>query len=82
MVIKMTEKKKPNPYDKCKLFVENESCCGPFKDWDKDGMFVIDELNADISNHLNSLKVNVLTSDIFEEFIAIHSDLIHNRKKR
>ena len=39
------------------LFVENESCCGPFKCWDKDGMFVIDELKADISNHLNSLKV-------------------------
>ena len=45
-------------------------------------MFVIDELNADISNHLNSLKANVLTSDIFEEFIAIHSDLMHNRKTR
>ena len=53
----MTEKKKPNPYQKCKLFVENESCCVPFKRWDKDGMFVIDELNADIFNPLNSLKV-------------------------
>ena len=37
----MTEKKKPNPYEKCTLFVENESYCGPFKCWDKDGMFVI-----------------------------------------
>ena len=53
----MTEKKKPNPYEKCMLFVENESCCGPFKWWDKDGMLVIDELNAAISNDLNSLKV-------------------------
>ena len=52
----MTEKKKPNPNEKWKLFVENESCCDPFKRWDKDGMFVIDELNTDISNHLNSLK--------------------------
>ena len=42
----MTEKKKPNPYEKCKLFVENESCCGPFKHWNKDGMFVIDQLKA------------------------------------
>ena len=38
----MTEKKKPNPYEKCTLFVENESYCGPFKCWDKDRMFVID----------------------------------------
>ena len=53
----MTEKKKPNPYEKCKLFVENESFYGSFKRWDKDGMFVIDQLNIDISNHLNSLKV-------------------------
>ena len=61
--------------------MKNASCLlNSFRD--KDGMFVIDELNADISNHLNSLKVNVLTSDIFEEFIAIHSDLIHNRKTR
>ena len=36
--------------------MKNASCLlNSFRD--KDGMFVIDELNADISNHLNSLKV-------------------------
>ena len=48
-------KKKENPYKKCFCF--NEEKCGPFKKWNKDGLTLVDDLDANISGHINSLKV-------------------------
>ena len=57
--VKKKEKTK-SPYEKCLHFSEENNTCGPFKRWNKDGLFSVDDLTADVSNHLQSLKVNVL----------------------
>ena len=33
-------------------FDEEKNSCGPFKRWDQDGIFHVDELSTDITNHL------------------------------
>ena len=46
-------KKKENPYEKCFCFSQGR--CGPFKKWNKDGLTLIDNLDANISGHIKSL---------------------------
>ena len=53
----MAEGKKKPSYEKCLYFVGENSSCGPFKRWDEDGLFKVEELAADITNHLQTLKV-------------------------
>ena len=48
-------KKKENPYEKCFCFSQGR--CGPFKKLNKDRSNLIDNLYANISGHINSLKV-------------------------
>ena len=48
-------KKKENPHEKCFCF--HQGRCGLFKKWNKDGLTLIDNLDANISGHMNSLKV-------------------------
>ena len=48
-------KKKENRYKKCFSFSQGRCC--PFKKWNKDGLTLIDNLDANISGHINSLKV-------------------------
>ena len=50
-----SKSKKNNPYEKC--FCYNEVVCGPFKRWNKDGIFSVVDLTADISSHFQALKV-------------------------
>ena len=50
-------KNKVSPYEKCIYFNKEKTSCGPFKRWNKDGIFQVNELTADITNHLIALKV-------------------------
>ena len=50
-------KKKAISYKKCFCFNGENSSCGPFNHWNEDGVYKVDELNADISNHVQMLKV-------------------------
>ena len=49
---------KESPYKDCVFFQEKNCPCGPFKRWEKDGMFTVNEFGEDISKHLQTLKVN------------------------
>ena len=51
----MSNTKKENKYKKCICFHENN--CGAFKRWNRDGLFEVKNLSADISAHLIGLKV-------------------------
>ena len=50
-------KKKTISYKKCFCFNEENSSCGLFNGWNEDGVYKVDQLNADISNHVQTLKV-------------------------
>ena len=53
----MSESKKKAISYKCFCFNRENSSCGPFNHWNEDGVYKVDELNEDISNHVQTLKV-------------------------
>ena len=48
---------KNNQYEKC--FCYKEDICVYFKHWNKDGLFSVADLTADISRHLYGLKIRL-----------------------
>ena len=49
------KEEKENPYKDCILF--QEKVCGPFKRWDRDGIFKADDLEENVGKHFSNLKV-------------------------
>ena len=48
---------KNNQYEKCVCY--KEDICGYFKRWNKNGLFSVADLTADISWHLHGFKVRL-----------------------
>ena len=48
---------KNNQYEKC--FSNKEDICGYFKRWNKDGLFSVADLTADIARYLHGLNARL-----------------------
>ena len=53
---KYSSKKRKISYEKCKISYKGN--CGPYKRWNKEGMYKVKDLNSDVSDHLVKSKVN------------------------